>query len=248
MAPNFCSLIYHIYLLIAWWIFPVLPVRYGSVKTRPGNSWWSPRVHLYSISTAFLLELGLLIRCRYPCALKTESSIYIYIDIDMEGTALRKRCHTNDDFKNLFPWVFPWISQFANRKKSPFGPCWVALVVCKPVRKKTESESARGHRLHGSYSVFCTSHIPKAAGNIAPKNQKLSSHAGKMALDKPNIALQELKIKKPPHRVNAYLPLGLYVDAKKNVLVLVHLARNSRIWPYSPPRSQHSPPSGPIRL
>ena len=69
-----------------------------------------------------------------------------------------------------------------------------------------------------------------------------------MALDKPNIALQDLKIKKPPHRVIAHLPLGLYVDAKKNVLVLAHLARNSRIWPYSPPRSQHSPPSGPIRL
>ena len=104
-------------------------------------------------------------------------------------------------------------------------------------------------RFHGIYSVFCTSHIPKAACNIAPKIQKLSSHAGKMALDKPNIALQDLKIKKPPHRVNAHLPLGLYVDAKKNVLVLAHLARNSRrIWPYSPPRSQHSPPSGPIRL
>ena len=33
-------------------------------------------------------------------------------------------------------------------------------------------------------------------------------------------ALQDLKIKKPPYRVNAHLPLGLYVDAKKNVLVL----------------------------
>ena len=95
-------------------------------------------------------------------------------------------------------------------------------------------------RFHGNYNVFCTSHIPKAAGNIAPKIQKLSS------LDKPNIALQDLKIKKPPHRVNAHL--GLYADAKKNVLVLAHLARNSRIRPYSPPRSQHSPPSGPIRL
>ena len=48
-----------------------------------------------------------------------------------------------------------------------------------------------------------------------------------MALDKPNIALQDIKIKKPPHRVNAHLPLGLYVDAKKNVLVLADLARNS---------------------
>ena len=124
--------------------------------------------------------------------------IYIYIDIDMEGTALRKRCHTNDDFKNLFPWVFPWISQFANRKKSPFGPCWVALVVCKPVRKKTESESARGHRLHGSYSVFCTSHIPKAAGNIAPKNQKLSSHAGKMALGQTQHSPPRTQNKKAP--------------------------------------------------
>ena len=101
-------------------------------------------------------------------------------------------------------------------------------------------------RFHGSYSVFCTSHIPKAACNIAPKIQTLSSHAGKMVLDKHNIALQDLKIKKHPHRVNAHLPLGLDVDAKKNVLVLAHLA--SRIWPYSPPRSQHSPPSGPMRL
>jgi len=33
---------------------------------------------------------------------------------------------------------------------------------------------------------ICTSHIPKAACNIAPKIQKLSSHAVKMALDKPN--------------------------------------------------------------
>jgi hypothetical protein len=68
---------------------------------------------------------------------------------------------------------------------------------CKPVRKKTES---------------CKP-VPKAAGNIAPKIQKLSSHAGKMALDKPNIAL---KIKKPPHRGNAHLPLVLYVEAQKN--------------------------------
>ena len=133
--------------------------------------------------------------------------------------------------------------------------------------RKRESESARGHSvtkytpnavgvakmlLHCSegFTVvtvfFAQSHIPKAACNIAPKIQKLSSHAGKMVLDKHNIALQDLKIKKHPHRVNAHLPLGLDVDAKKNVLVLAHLA--SRIWPYSPPRSQHSPPSGPIRL
>ena len=125
-------------------------------------------------------------------------------------------------------------------------PKWILITLLSRWGWKNASTLLR--RFHGSYSVFCTSHIPKAAGNMAPKIQKLSSHAGQMALDKPNIALQDLKIKKPPHRVNAHLPLGLYVDAKKNVLVLAHLARNSRIWPYSPPRSQHSPPSGPIRL
>ena len=31
----------------------------------------------------------------------------------------------------------------------------------------------------GIYSVFCTSHIPKATCNIAPKIQKFSYHAGK---------------------------------------------------------------------
>ena len=118
--------------------------------------------------------------------------------------------------------------------------------VTLPLGLKNASTLLRRQFFHGIYSVFCTSHIPKAACNIAPKIQKLSSHAGKMVLDKPNIALQDLKIKRHPHRVNAHLPLGLYVDAKKNVLVLAHLA--SRIWPYSPPRSQHSPPSGPIRL
>ena len=125
-------------------------------------------------------------------------------------------------------------------------PKWISITLLSRWGWKNGCRLLRRQFFHGIYSVFCTSHIPKAACNIAPKIQKLSSHAGKMVLDKPNIALQDLKIKKHPHRVNAHLPLGLYVDAKKNVLVLAYLA--SRIWPYSPPRSQHSPPSGPIRL
>ena len=95
-------------------------------------------------------------------------------------------------------------------------PKWILITLLSRWGWKNASTLLRG--FHAIYSVFCTSHIPKAACNIAPKIQKLSSHAGKMALD------------------------------KQNVLVLAHLARNSRIWPYSPPRSQHSPPSGPIHL
>ena len=136
------------------------------------------------------------------------------------------------------------VSKGAQRNK--IHPKWILITLLSRWGCKNASTLLRRQFFHGIYSVFCTSHIPKAAYNIAPKIQKLSSHAGKMVLDKPNIALQDLKIKKHPHRVNAHLPLGLYVDAKKNVLVPAHLA--SRIWPYSPPRSQHSPPSGPIRL
>ena len=123
---------------------------------------------------------------------------YIYIDIDMEGTALRKRCHTNDDFKNLFPWVFPWISQFANRKKSPFGPCWVALVVCKPVRKKTESESARGHRLHGSYSVFLHITHPKGCRQHSTNKSKIELPCRKNGLRQTQHSPPRTKNKKAP--------------------------------------------------
>ena len=96
----------------------------------------------------------------------------------------------------------------------------------------------------------CFLHIthPKGCRQHSTKNSKIELPCRKNGLRQTQHSLQDLKIKKPPHRVIAHLPLGLYVDAKKNVLVLAHLARNSRIWPYSPPRSQHSPPSGPIRL
>ena len=66
------------------------------------------------------------------------------------------------------------------------------------------------------------------------KNSKIELPCRKNGLRQTQHSPPRPQNKKPPHRVNAHLPLGLYVDAKKNVLVLAHLARNSRrIWPYS---------------
>ena len=108
----------------------------------------------------------------------------------------------------LYPYLSVLVNPFDTRQTNA---CWIRNLaqiilqtrnhICKPVRKKTES---------------CKP-VPKAAGNIAPKNQKLSSHAGKMVLDKTNIALQDLKIKKPPYR-----------DLTKSCLS--HSFRFPRLW------------------
>ena len=191
-------------------------------------------------------------------------------------------------------------------------PKWILITLLSRWGWKNASTLLRRQFFHGIYSVFCTSHIPKAACNIAPKIQKLSSHAGKTRFFKrthPGKHAQEaislvgvekmllhcsegftvvrvflhithpkgcrqhstknskieLPCKKnglrqtqhsPPRPQNTNAPASRQRTSsfrslcwcKKNVLVLAHLARNSRIWPYSPPRSQHSPPSGPIRL
>ena len=96
------------------------------------------------------------------------------------------------------------------------------------------------HCSEGNFLPFFL-HIthPKDCMQPSTKNSKIELPCRKNGLRQ----TQGMEIS---YRVNAHLPLGLYVDAKKNVLVQAHLA--SRIWPYSPPRSQHSPPSGPIRL
>ena len=58
-------------------------------------------------------------------------------------------------------------------------PKWILITLLSRWGWKNASTLLRRQFFHGIYSVFCTSHIPKAACNIAPKIQKLSSHAGK---------------------------------------------------------------------
>ena len=59
-----------------------------------------------------------------------------------------------------------------------------------PLGLKNASTLLRRQFFHGMYSVFCTSHIPQAACNIAPKIQKLSSHAGKTRFSYANTSPQ----------------------------------------------------------
>ena len=58
-------------------------------------------------------------------------------------------------------------------------PKWILITLLSRWGWKNAPTLLRRQFFHGIYSVFCTSHIPKAACNIAPKIQKLSSHAGK---------------------------------------------------------------------
>ena len=65
------------------------------------------------------------------------------------------------------------------RIRPKIHPKWILITVLSRWGWKNASTLLRRQFFHGIYSVFCTSHIPKAACNIAPKIQKLSSHAGK---------------------------------------------------------------------
>ena len=58
-------------------------------------------------------------------------------------------------------------------------PKWISITLLSRWGWKNGCRLLRRQFFHGIYSVFCTSHIPKATCNIAPKIQELSYHAGK---------------------------------------------------------------------